>query len=104
MLRRKNGFEWREVIDYYVRPIRKSGYRKFRHWQADYCISWNEDIATDLQNSTVQMKLFQSAMKKGDKVTQVAALVVARSFLMNLEGFFRGLRKDVEKMGWSREF
>jgi len=50
------------------------------------------------------MILFHKAMSKGDRATQITALVVARTRAMNLQNFFIDLFEDIDKLAISVSF
>ncbi|MQL49174.1 hypothetical protein GEA64_14905 [Photorhabdus khanii] len=51
-----------------------------------------------------EISLLKQALEKNDKVTQIAALVVARGIALGIMNQFENLFEDIEKMAWSDEF
>ncbi|TDB60357.1 hypothetical protein [Photorhabdus khanii] len=74
------------------------------HWQSNYKNDWDMRFAEDVALLNREISLLKQALEKDDKVTQIAALVVARGIALGIMNQFENLFEDIEKMAWSDDF
>ena len=72
--------------------------------EADYKLNWKDELSEMLELVLFNMSKAASARERGDDVVLQAALMHSCIHLMNLSGFFRDIRDDLEALllgpGW----
>jgi hypothetical protein len=72
--------------------------------EADYKLNWKDELSEMLELVLFNMSKAASARERGDDVMLQAALMHSCIHLMNLSGFFRDIRDDLESLllgpGW----
>ena len=66
--------------------------------EADYSLNWKDELSEMLEFVLFNMSKAASARESGDDVMLQAALLHSRIHLMNLSGFFRDIRDDLEAL------
>ncbi|MET3213894.1 UNVERIFIED_ORG: hypothetical protein ABIC48_001637 [Burkholderia territorii] len=67
-------------------------------WYINWKRGQDELFAKEMRRIQDALDLYDSAMKKGDKLTAKAGLIHAGIALQGLSGFFDGLMHDVKKL------
>lgn len=74
------------------------GYFNEQEWSIDYSIDLNADLFNELSKLNRSVEFLSEAIERKDEFAIVSALIYVRIFSMNLEGFFRNITEDIDKI------
>ncbi|MEB3754983.1 hypothetical protein [Acinetobacter sp. MD2(2019)] len=74
------------------------GYFNEHEWSIDYSIDLNADLFNQLSKLNHSVEFLSEAIERKDEFAIVAALISTVGFSMNLEGYFRNITEDIDKI------
>ncbi len=73
------------------------------NWSINYKIDLDNKFNLNLQKLNEEIKLLNQAIIKGDKLTAINAIVMAKVYSHNLMNFFENINDDIVQVGWGDE-
>ncbi|MBX8592646.1 hypothetical protein K5D56_25070 [Pseudomonas cichorii] len=73
-------------------------------WASNYKVDWREEFEVLKRDALGDMEKLSLALKSGDDVLAVAAIVMAKVRFLKLSDFFFGNHEDFEKLLHMKEF
>ncbi|MBS9438938.1 hypothetical protein EAE91_17910 [Photorhabdus noenieputensis] len=104
MINQDNLNSIKEVIMLFAKKEHIPVQKLHDYWKSDYKNDWDMSFTKDVALLNREISLLKQALEKNDKVTQIAALVVARGIALGIMNQFENLFEDIENMAWSDEF